>query len=128
MLRITSVVMMLIFRLAVVLSLAGYSMSAANAAMHPAMPDSASFVENSHSAHGAHAHSKMTVEAHHSDHATATDVDTGNNGCCQDYCGVFAIDAPMPKLVHPVAASIKGFMNDLRAFGESPALHRPPNI
>jgi hypothetical protein len=34
----------------------------------------------------------------------------------------------MPKLAHPVVASIKGFMNDLRTFGESPALHRPPNI
>lgn len=119
---------MLIFRLAVVLSLAGYSMSAANAAMHPAMPGSTSLVEDDHSAHGAHAHPKMTDEGHHFDHATASDGATSDNGCCQDYCGVFAINPPMPKLAHPVAASIKGFMNDLRTFGESPALHRPPNI
>lgn len=128
MLRITSRVMMLIFRLAVVLSLAGYSMSAANAAMHPVMPDSASFVEGDPSAHGVHAHPKMTDDGHHSEHAAESDGDTADNSCCQDYCGVFAIDAPMPKLAHPVAASIRGFMNDLRTFGESPALHRPPNI
>lgn len=95
---------MLIFRLTVVLSLAGYSMSAANAAMHPAMPDSASFVEGARSAHGVHAHPKMTDDGHHSEHAAEGDGDTADNSCCQDYCGVFAIDAPMPKLAHPVAA------------------------
>src|SRR5690606_11313381 len=101
---------------------------AATAAMRPAMPDSVSVVEGDQASHGAHAHPKIAADGDRSEHAAESEGDSADNCCCQAYCGVFAIDSPMPKLAHPVAVSIKGFMNDLRAFGECPALHRPPNI
>ena len=127
MLRITSSTMMLFFRLVVVLSLAGYSVSAVNAAMHPSSSASAS-LNDAHSVHVAHEDSATSVDGPHADQVDEASSDKSGSTCCQDFCGVFAITCAMPKIAHPVVVSMKGFINDIRTFGESPALHRPPNI
>ena len=126
--RITSQIMMSVFRLVVVLAMAGYSVSAVNAAMHPSSTSSASLTAVAQSSHGSHAHDVSSAVDRHSSEADEANTDKSSNTCCQDYCGVFAITCAMPKLAHPMVVSIKDFMNDVSTYGESPRLHRPPNI
>ncbi|MBB6181893.1 hypothetical protein [Pseudorhizobium flavum] len=127
--RITSRAMLLIVRLVVVLSLAGYSISAVNAAMHPSSSSaSVSMIQDVHSSHGAHKHHVLLEDGLHADQGDEASKGSSSKTCCQDYCGVFAITCAMPKFAHPQVESITDYMNDVRTFGESPALHRPPNI
>lgn len=128
MFRFASSAAALFFRLVIVVSLAGYSLSAVNAAMHPDVPAEAMQVDTDHSM------------AHDSDHASVADMDhsgdqhdhadskTSKNTCCQDYCGVTAIDCGGVVLSHPRLEPVHALLDDALFFGLAPRLHLPPNI
>jgi hypothetical protein len=128
MLRFASSAVALFFRLVIVVSLAGYSLSTVNAAMHPDLPGKAMLVEMDHST------------THDSDHAATADMDHGGdqhdhadsksskNTCCQDYCGVAAIDCGGLALTHPRVELVHALLDDAHYVGLAPSLHLPPNI
>ncbi|CAD0215822.1 hypothetical protein AGRHK599_LOCUS4077 [Rhizobium rhizogenes] len=120
--------MALLFRLVMVLSLAGYSVSTVNAAMHAENDVQISQIENDHSSGRGH-HDAAVQD--HSDHANQHDhasTEKTKNSCCQDYCGVAAIPCPSSSLSHPTVISLRAFIDDTNAAGLAPKLQRPPNI
>ncbi|MDG3576941.1 MULTISPECIES: hypothetical protein [Rhizobium] len=126
--RITSKAMALLFRLVMILSLAGYSFSAVNAAMHPESAPQVSQMENDHSSHHGNDHSAMVQSDDHGDQHDHSSPEKTKNSCCKDYCGVAAITCTGSSLSHPRVVSIREFADDTDTVGEAPSLHRPPNI
>jgi len=126
--RITSMATAVLFRLVMVLSLAGYSFSAVNAAMHPADPLSISQVEEDHSSHHGGDHAAEAKVDHHGDQHDHAGTEKSKNSCCKDYCGVAALTCSSSLLSHPRVVSIHEFADDTDTIGEAPSLHRPPNI
>lgn len=128
MFRITSKAMAMLFRLVMILSLAGYSFSAVNAAMHPESAPQASQMESDHSSHHGNDHSAAAQPDDHGDQHDHGSAEKTKNSCCKDYCGVAAITCAGSSLSHPRVVSIREFADDTNTFGEAPSLHRPPNI
>jgi len=128
MFRITSNAMVLLFRLVMILSLAGYSFSAVNAAMHPDSAPRISQMENDHSSHHGSDQSAMAQADDHGDQYDHGSPEKTKNSCCKDYCGVAAITCAGFSLSHPRVVSIREFADDTDTVGEAPSLHRPPNI
>lgn len=123
--RITSKAMAMLFRLVMILSLAGYSFSAVNAAMHADNSPRLSQMENDHSSHNGNDHSVMIQTDHEDDYGSP---ERTKNSCCKDYCGVAAITCTGWSLSHPRVVLVHEFADDTNAIGEAPSLHRPPNI
>jgi len=98
----------LLFRLVMILSLAGYSVSTVNAAMHG--PDT---VGMQHDQSAMMDHGKMMD---HGGLAMTLDNHDNHNMADNDSIGT------------PVISSIRSFPDDSKAPGQSPLLHRPPNI
>ncbi|MBB3545102.1 MULTISPECIES: hypothetical protein [unclassified Rhizobium] len=139
---------LLIFvRLVIIVSLAGYTLSNANAAMHgSAFPELPSPIAASGHDHSAMSHDHHGMSGHdHSmsgDQAAAQDVSqqhdhgssTGDHDqfskqqCCKDFCGGFGIVCEAHDVGGPVVSSIRQFVNDQSLVGELPPLYRPPNI
>ncbi|NSY09630.1 hypothetical protein G6L84_24220 [Agrobacterium tumefaciens] len=126
--RITSKAMAMLFRLVMILSLAGYSFTAVNAAMHPDNPPRISQMENDHSSHHGDDHRAMAQANDHGDQHEHGSSETTKNSCCKDYCGVAAITCTGSSLSHSRVVSVHEFADDKNAVGEAPSLHRPPNI
>ena len=119
----------MLFRLVMILSLAGYSFSAVNAAMHPATPPQVTQMEEAHSSHhGGGDHVAMAQADHHGDQHDHGSPEKSKNSCCKDYCGVAAITCSGSSLSHPRVVSIHELVDDTSVFGQAPSLHRPPNI
>jgi len=106
----------LLLRLVIVLSLAGYSLSGASAAMHPDLR-----------AQAAQSVSHHEVE-HEGDQHHQTDAKRIKDTCCQDYCAVSAIQCFGTALKHPRAESLREFVNDAYQVGRPPRIDLPPNI
>lgn len=120
--------MALFFRLVIVVSLAGYSLSTVNAAMHPDAPVEAMQVEAEHTmAHGAD-HAAMVDMEHSGDQHDHAGSKTSKDTCCQDYCGVTVIDSDGSALAHPRLELVRAFLDDTLHVGLAPSLHLPPNI
>lgn len=131
----TSKLTELLFRLVMILSLAGYSVSTVNAAMHG--PDTAE-MQTTQSAmmmdHGAmmdHGGSAMMSGDHHN--MDTADHDSGvkkpvKQECCNDFCLGMAVLIAHDALGGPVVNSIRSFLDDSKTVGQIPLLHRPPNI
>ncbi len=124
----------LVFRLVMILSLAGYSVSTVNAAMHG--PDTGG-MQHDRSAmmdHGKmmnHGGSAMTADNH--DNHDMADNDSGvkkpaKPQCCGDFCLGMAVLIGHDTVGTPVVSSIRSFLDDSKALGQIPLLHRPPNI
>ncbi|AYM64783.1 hypothetical protein G6L68_18295 [Agrobacterium fabrum] len=124
----------LLFRLVMILSLAGYSVSTVNAAMHG--PDTVG-MQHDQSAmmdHGKmmdHGGLAMTLDNH--DNHNMADNDSGvkkpaKPQCCGDFCLGMAVLIDHDSIGTPVISSIRSFPDDSKAPGQSPLLHRPPNI
>lgn len=127
--RITSKALAMLFRLVMILSLAGYSFSAVNAAMHPTNAPAVMQVEDDHSYHhDSGGHETMAQSDHHGDIHNHGSPEKDKNSCCKDYCGVAAIACSSSALSHPRVVSIHELADDTSAFGQAPSLHRPPNI
>ncbi|QSW93349.1 hypothetical protein J0663_20150 [Rhizobium lentis] len=130
--RITVSALLVMMRLVIIVSLAGYSLSNASAAMHgssfPELQAGASAATASHEGHA-------MAEASHHDHSRS-DMSDDNGGtpklvkqeCCKDFCGGLGIICESPDVGGPVMTSIRQFVDDRTTFGELPPLDRPPNI
>lgn len=130
--RITVSRLLVMMRLVIIVSLAGYSLSNASAAMHgSSFPDLKAVVSDVMPTHEGH---DMTEAAHH-DHSHG-DVSHDDDGasklvkqeCCKDFCGGLGIICAGPDVGGPVVTSIRQFVDDRTTVGELPSLHRPPNI
>lgn len=126
--RIIGSKLLVLIRLAIIMSLAGYSLSNASAAMHGSRAMSAS---SSVSTAGHH----QDVGASHDHHEQASADAEGSDGmkmvkqeCCKDFCTSFALVIPSTTIHGPLASTVSGFLNDRGLAGQIPALHRPPNI
>ena len=126
--RIICSKLLVLIRLAIVVSLAGYSLSNASAAMHGGVERSthASMAMADH-------HQSADVSQDHHDRASAdadgTDgMKTVKQECCKDFCASFVLVVSAEALDAPVVSSVSGFLNDRGLLGQIPALHRPPNI
>ncbi|AIC30310.1 MULTISPECIES: hypothetical protein [Rhizobium] len=130
--RITLSRLLVMMRLVIIVSLAGYSLSNANAAMHgssfPEIKVVSTNVMPSHEGHD------MAAVADH-DHSHGDMSHDGDGAsklvkqeCCKDFCGGFGIICEGPDVGGPVVTSIRQFADDRTTLGELPALHRPPNI
>lgn len=128
--RIAMSRLLMVLRLVIVVSLAGYNLSTANAAMHgsafPEFQKTASEVMP----HGDH---EMATMSGHSHGDTASDDDGGaskivKKECCKDFCAGFGIICSGHDVGGPVVTSIRQFIDDRHTAGERPTLDRPPNI
>ena len=128
MLRITSKLSALLFRLVMIVSLAGYSFSAVDAAMHPPGSVEISQVSEDHSMHGGGDHVAMSDSGHSDDAHDHGNSDKSKSSCCKDYCGVAAITCNGSAISHPRVSAVLEFPDDTDAVGQAPSLHRPPNI
>ncbi len=117
-----------LFRLVMVISLAGYSIATVNAAMHPAQNTSVSQVQEDHSPHHGGEHAAKAKVAQSGDQHHHGGPEKSKNSCCKDYCAVAAITCPDSLLGHPRVASLHEIVDDTDTIGEAPSLHRPPNI
>lgn len=131
----TSKLMALLFRLVMILSLAGYSVSTVNAAMHAPnaaeMQHTQSAMTMDHGAMMDHGGSAMTSGDHHN--MDAAEHDSGvkkpvKQECCNDFCLGMAVLISHDALGGPVVTSIRSFLDDSKTVGQTPLLHRPPNI
>ena len=123
--RITCKKLLILIRLVIVVSLAGYSLSNATAAMHGGALDATTVVSETME----HTDAQMGEHDHH--RKVSTDDDASKvvkQNCCNDFCISFAIVANMHTLDGPVVSSTHRLIDDQRSFGEIPSLHRPPNI
>lgn len=124
----------LLFRLVMILSLAGYSVSTVNAAMHPAEAGGMQHDQSAMMDHGAtmdHGASAMMSDSH--DHNDMAEQDGGvkkpvKPQCCGDFCLGMAVLISHDTIGRPVVNSIRSFLDDGKALGQTPLLHRPPNI
>lgn len=120
---------MVLFRLAVVLSLAGYTMPNANAAMHGSpYPEASIVAEASH--HGdAHSHGSKVVKADADHHRDGGDGGKSvQKNCCQDFCFSIALPSPSQTSVPARVSMAFAAFDDSRVHGTRPSLHRPPKI
>ncbi|CAN7503170.1 hypothetical protein LJR255_003418 [Pararhizobium sp. LjRoot255] len=122
--RITLAKMLVLLRLVIIASLAGYSLPAASAAMHGAIATSTTVQSDDH-------HEMTNGDHVHGDESASPDdmQKIAKQECCKDFCVSFAIFATADVVGGPVVmASIREFINDNRVVGELVPLHRPPNI
>ncbi|EJJ26577.1 hypothetical protein PMI11_05211 [Rhizobium sp. CF142] len=133
--------LLLFVRLVIIVSLAGYTLSNANAAMHgSAFPD----LQPPAISAGGHDHHAMSGEDHaasgdhgvvqnasiQQDHGSSAsdDEQLSKQQCCKDFCGGFGIVCEAHEVGGPVVSSIRQFVDDQSILGELPPLHRPPKI
>ncbi|MCA1443753.1 hypothetical protein I6F07_26785 [Ensifer sp. IC4062] len=124
MVRITLQKMLVLLRLAIVMSLTVYSLPTASAAMHGAWsnPEIAQSDNHHHElASGGHTHGDQKSSPDDAQKLAKTE-------CCKGFCVSMAIVAETDPVGGPRVASIREFIDDARATGELPPLHRPPNI
>lgn len=127
--RITLQSMLVLIRVVIVTSLAGYSLPTASAAMHGSWASARATQAADH--HSTDVHDELASAGHaHDDHASPFDEDQKvvKQDCCKDFCASVAIVAGTSVGGGPRVASIRAFIDHARALGQIPALHRPPNI
>ncbi|ACM40320.1 hypothetical protein RMS29_027200 (plasmid) [Agrobacterium rosae] len=123
--RIICKQLLILIRLVIIVSLAGYSLSTAAAAMHGRASDAPMVMSESMEYAGA----QMSEHDHHDQ--VSADEDSSKvvkQECCKDFCVSIAIIANIDTWNGPVVSSIHAFMNDSDVIGELVPLHRPPNI
>ncbi|MGO8464283.1 hypothetical protein AB9F45_06960 [Rhizobium leguminosarum] len=132
--RIAMSRLLVMMRLVIIVSLAGYSLSNASAAMHgSSFPEGAAVLSESDAMqhHDGHDMTKMAVHDH-SQGAVSDDADGVSKPvkqeCCKDFCGGLGIICEGQDVGGPVVTSIRQFIDDRTTLGELPPLHRPPNI
>ncbi|NTE89415.1 hypothetical protein [Agrobacterium rubi] len=125
----------ILFRLAVIVSLVGYTLPNANAAMHGVSALQAEATITVDHAHGSHGHDDLASGNHDADQAQSghhggnDDTDkSGKQNCCQDFCMSMALIACNQAETRLVASSIRYFIDDSKNVGQITLLNRPPNI
>ncbi len=129
--RITLQKMLVLLRLVIIMSLAGYSLPTATAAMHGSWSNSDLVQPHDRQVQADDHHDVTSSDHSHGDHATSPD-DVVKKGakqeCCNSFCVSMAIVTGSSPVSGPRVASIREFIDDAHIIGELPALHRPPNI
>lgn len=119
--------LLVLIRLAIIVSLAGYSLSNASAAMHG--PGSAEMQQSAISGSDHHGSDLASHDHHGND---VGDQDDGASKlvkqCCGDYCVSMAVPIGHAAIGGPPMESLRFFIDDSMAVGQIPVLHRPPNI
>lgn len=129
--RITLSKMLILLRLVIVMSLAGYSLPTASAEMHGAWSSSdlvQSFDKAKSDGHHHVAEGQRHVEG---DHASSPDESQQlvQRECCKGFCTGMAIVTGTGSQVGCLrVAAIREYIDDAHVAGELPSLHRPPNI
>ncbi|ENN85498.1 putative transmembrane protein [Rhizobium freirei PRF 81] len=125
--RIALSKLLLLVRLAIIVSLAGYSLSNANAAMH-----GSAFSEvraERQMVHGDHqAQQQQAADNHHDDASGLAKDKIAKQECCKDFCIGFGIICHGYDVGGFAVSSIRQFIDDQLALGEKPNFDRPPNI
>jgi hypothetical protein len=126
--RIAFIKMLVLVRLAVVASLALYTLPNATFAMHGG--ESSAVAVSLQDVHADHA--SMSVSDHH-DRGVSTDIakhdqKQDKQNCCSDFCISLAIMAEAPAYGSSRSESVLHFLNDGFVFGQLSSLHRPPSI
>lgn len=132
--RIAMSRLLVMIRLVIIVSLAGYSLSNASAAMHGSLfPEMAAVVSETDAVqhHDGHDMTKMAVHDHSQGEAGGNADGVSKpvkQECCKDFCGGLGIICEGQDVGGPVVTSIRQFIDDRTTLGELPPLHRPPNI
>lgn len=127
MLRDLAIRIMVVFRLAIVVSLVGYTMPNAYAAMHGS---AYSDVQISAAAEGhddGHSHMPQADHADAGHHGDGLEKKVKQD-CCQDFCFAAALPTSCQAEGPVTVSSTLRFFDDGRVHGTRPSLHRPPNI
>lgn len=120
--------LLVLIRLVIIVSLAGYSLSNASAAMHG--PGSAKTQQSLLSGSGHHG-SDLTSHDHHGGDVSGQDVGASKlvkQECCGDYCVSMAVPVSHIAIGGPTMETLRFYIDDSSAVGQTPLLHRPPNI
>lgn len=125
----------ILFRLAVIVSLVGYTLPNANAAMHGPSTFQTEVAITVDHGHGSHGHDDLASgnydvdQAQSGHHGGNDDTDrSGKQNCCQDFCMSMALLACHQAETRLVASSIRYFIDDSKNVGQITLLNRPPNI
>ena len=124
--------MLVLFRLAVVASLALYTLPTASVAMHG--DASATYTSQARlSEHENFGHLNQIAEADHHAHEdqTTTSNDDGKSAkqdCCSDFCVSFAIMTEAPDVAIGAMSGFRTHLDETSVFGQLSSLHRPPSI
>lgn len=128
-LRIALMNMLVLFRLAVVASLALYMLPTATFAMHGGVASSVVVsLDDMHLDHDL-----IGVSSDHFDSGVAKDLakndqKTDKQNCCTDFCMNLAIMVGSHEFGSPRNESVIVFLNDGFVHGQLSSLHRPPSI
>lgn len=128
--RITLPKMLVLLRLVIVMSLTGYSLPTASAAMHGSWSSSDLVQPDDHQLQADDHHGASSDHADR-DHAPSQDDaahKSAKQECCSSFCVSMAIVAGSVPVSGPRLAFIREFIDDAHIVGELPPLHRPPNI
>ena len=118
--------LLFIARLVIIVSLAGYTLSNASAAMHgKAFPELSQL--QTQPIHGDDL-AQIDEHDHSGTNSSADDGAGQTKECCKDFCGGFAIIGVAPDLCKRIFTTKKLVANDDVSFGQMPTLDRPPNI
>ncbi|WP_290896322.1 hypothetical protein [Hoeflea sp.] len=118
--------LLVLIRLAIIASLAGYSLSNAAAAKH-----SAPTADNQASLSQTMGHPVIQMALHDDHDDVSTDTDGSRpvkQECCSDVCASFTLVTFHDSSINPVVSAIREFVDEDFIFGEFPGLHRPPRI
>lgn len=124
MFRIAFMKMMVLFRLAIIVSLVVYTLPNATLAMHG---DNAPSVTAS--LDDAHTQQASMDDSGHRDHDMAKEDRTQDKqNCCGDFCISLAIMSDATEFGSPRSNAVSDFLDDSLVFGQLQSLHRPPSI
>lgn len=131
--RIICSKLLVLIRLAIIVSLVGDTMPNVYAAMHGAVYSGtdAAIVDDHHSSGHDHGATAEAADAGH--HATDADdgTDSGKQvkkNCCQDFCFSVALPSHCQASRPYMGSAALRSLDDTRVHGTRPSLHRPPNI
>jgi hypothetical protein len=120
--------LLLTFRLVILVSLAGYSLSTVNAAMHPKMPFNETQAEAGHPPSHVGGPATRADLSSHSDHHERDDSKFADKDSCPEFCVVAAIECDATGLLHPIVEPVSGSREDALYLGVAPRVTLPPNI
>ncbi|MDX1102950.1 hypothetical protein GOL81_26885 [Sinorhizobium medicae] len=124
MFQITVQKMLILARLAIVVSLTAYSLPAASASMHGGWSNTEIGQSGDH-------HDETTIGGHLLDDQKSSPDNAKKlvkTECCKGFCVSMALVAETNTVGGLRVTSIREFVDDARTKGELPLLHRPPNI
>jgi len=130
--RIAFVKMLVLLRLAIIASLALYTLPSASYAMHGDIAASYELASLAAQDDHGHVHAGSQTASDKHDHRLAHDLSKNPQkpavqDCCSDFCISLAIIGNAPGFWRALQPSIRDFRDDRSVFGQLTTLHRPPS-